>query len=71
MDLARQKKIMWAGVFEDHIAAEPEPDGDSYLPVRIALFASEKEARKHFQSVVKVDIGKLLKVPKSAVKSAA
>lgn len=68
-----KQKFMWAGIVEDGIAAEvaKHQNADPYLPVNIALFDTEKEARKRFETVVKVEVAKLLAIPKGAVKKSA
>lgn len=58
-------KKMYAGIMDGMIATHTDC-ADEYTPLMVALFASEREARKHYERVVPVDTAKLFAVPATA-----
>lgn len=60
MGLGTKRGVMWAGVVDGHIATDTESN-DPYTPVTVALFKSEREARRHYESVVKIDADEWLR----------
>lgn len=66
--LGGKRGVMWAGVMDDHIATARDESKDPYTPITIALFSTEREARRHYEHVVRVDVDALLHVAETARK---
>lgn len=64
MSFGSKRGIMWAGVFEGHIATDTDKSIDVYTPMTIALFPTEAAAKERYERVVDVDVDKLLRVGK-------
>ncbi len=54
-------KKMYAGVVDGQIYVVPV-SVDGYVPIGIALFKSEAEAKKHFETVIEINPAELLGV---------
>jgi hypothetical protein len=65
MGLGALRGAMWAGIIEDHIATDTDKSHDEYTPITIALFRTKAEAKRHYERVIRVDVGKLLRVTKA------
>ena len=62
MGLGLRRGVMWAGIVDDHIATDTDKSTDEYTPITVALFRTRQDAERHYQSVVKIDVDKLLMV---------
>lgn len=65
MGLGSRRGMMWAGVTDGHIATD-DRSTDEYTPLTIALFRTKREARAHYERVVRVNVDALLAVEKNA-----